>query len=56
MVLTRDVKKGEKITKDLITFKRPGTGISPSDLEKVIGRKVALDLGEDTVLTWEYIN
>jgi len=56
IVLTRDVKQGEKISKDLITFKRPGTGISPSDLEKVIGRKVASDLVEDTILTWEYIN
>ncbi|WP_346937720.1 N-acetylneuraminate synthase family protein [uncultured Clostridium sp.] len=56
IVLTQDVIKGENITKELITFKRPGTGISPSDLEKVIGRKVALDLDEDTVLTWECIN
>jgi len=56
IVLTRDVKQGKKISKDLITFKRLGTGISPSDLEKVIGHKVASDLIEDTILAWNDIN
>jgi sialic acid synthase SpsE len=32
--------------------KRPGTGISPADLERVIGRTVARALSEDEVIEW----
>ena len=33
IVASKDIKKGEEITRDNITFKRPGTGISPSKVE-----------------------
>ena len=55
IVLKADIKAGDKITKDLVTFKRPGTGISPTDLDKIIGREAASDLSEDTILTWDNI-
>ena len=35
--------------------KRPGTGISPKYTDIVIGRKVCMDLSEDTVLTWDMV-
>ena len=35
--------------------KRPGTGISPQFTDIVIGRKVLMDLEEDTVLTWDMV-
>lgn len=53
IVLLRDMKKGEKITKEDITFKRPGIGISPEDYEKVIGKMVNKDLVEDSILQRE---
>ena len=35
-----EINKGQKITKDRITVKRPlGRGISPFDLEKIINKK-----------------
>ena len=55
LVLTRDLKEGEIITKNDIMPKRPGTGISPKYTEIVIGRKVLMDLKEDTILTWDMI-
>lgn len=55
LVLTRDMKKGEIIRKEDLMPKRPGTGISPVYTEIVIGRKVNMDLEEDTILTWEMI-
>lgn len=55
LVLTRDMKAGEKIAKEDIALKRPGTGIAPKHLELVIGRSVGQDLEEDTVLTWDMI-
>lgn len=55
LVLTRDMKCGEIIDGKDIMAKRPGTGISPKFTDIVIGKKVNMDLKEDTVLTWEMI-
>lgn len=55
LVLTRDMKKGEKLQMADIMPKRPGTGISPVYYDIVLGRTVKEDLKEDTVLTWEMI-
>lgn len=51
IVSQRDIKAGEKITEDMITFKRPGCGISPSELESILGKKILVDIEEDTILT-----
>lgn len=55
LVLTRDMKRGEKITEKDVMAKRPGTGISPKDIEIVIGRSMLCDAPEDTVLTWDMV-
>lgn len=38
LVASYEIKKGEKFTKKNITAKRPGTGISPMIINKVIGK------------------
>ena len=55
LVLTRDMKAGEKIQAGDLMAKRPGTGISPQYTDIVIGRAVKEDLAEDTVLTWDMV-
>ena len=55
LVLTRSMKKGDKIMKEDLMAKRPGTGISPEFTDIVIGRCVNFDLEEDTILTWDMI-
>lgn len=55
LVLTRDMKAGEIIKKEDLMPKRPGTGISPSFAEIVIGRSVTRNLAEDTILMWDMI-
>ena len=55
LVLTRDMKAGEVITKKDLMPKRPGTGISPKYTDIVIGRAVKENLTEDTILTWDMI-
>jgi len=52
IVLSQDVKVGTKLTEGIITYKRPGTGITPHHWDKVIGRKVNRDLERDHILTW----
>ena len=51
----KPVAKGTLITRDMLTYKRPGTGISPRFFDLVIGRAAKQDIPEDTTLTWEMV-
>jgi N-acetylneuraminate synthase len=50
-----DIPAGATITVDMLTYKRPGTGISPANLELVVGRCARVDIPEDQTLTWEMV-
>ena len=50
-----NIKKGEVITKKMLTFKRPGTGIVPSFLNLVLGKRTKCDINEDKIITWDMI-
>ncbi|WP_407392081.1 N-acetylneuraminate synthase family protein [Methanobrevibacter sp.] len=56
IVALRDIKKGEVISEDNITFKRPGTGIYPSQIDDVIGKVAKEDIPEDTLLNFEMLS
>ncbi len=43
------------ITREMLTYKRPGTGISPRHLDLVVGRVARQDIPEDTTITWEMV-
>jgi len=45
---------GTVISEDLITIKRPGTGIPPTDIHLVLGKTVTKRIEEDTLLSKEY--
>lgn len=53
LVSVMEIKKGTIIEEKMMTFKRPGTGISPEDMEKLIGKQAKEDILEDTILKWE---
>ena len=53
LVLKNDITKNKKIKSLDIICKRPGTGISPFDIKKVIGKKVKKNLKEDHILKWD---
>lgn len=55
LVLTRDMKKGEIIKETDLIAKRPGTGISPTHQDIVLGRALLCNCAEDTVLTWDMV-
>ncbi len=48
-----DIKAGTVVTENMLTFKRPGTGISPAKIDWVIGKTAVSDIAEDTILTEE---
>jgi len=50
LVLTRDLKKGEKIVASDLTAKRPGEGLKPEMFDFVVGRTLQTDLAADSVL------
>ncbi len=55
IVLARDVVAGHRLEAADLTYKRPGTGVSPLHWDEVLGRTVARTLRADDVLQWEYL-
>jgi N-acetylneuraminate synthase len=53
IVLSKNVPAGYVLTADDMTYKRPGTGISPLHWDEVLGRKTAQALEADHVLNWK---
>jgi len=51
IVAACDIRVGQKITRDMLEFKRPGHGISPADIDKVIGKEALKDIENDTVIS-----
>lgn len=47
IVALRSISKGEILTIENLTVKRPGTGISPMELDNVIGQKAYRDFAPD---------
>ena len=41
------IKKGSKITEDMLTFKRPATGLAPRHFDKVVGLKAKREISVD---------
>ena len=50
IVVAKPIKKGEILTQDNLTIKRPGIGIKPKYLEQIIGKPVRRDYEADTLL------
>ncbi len=49
------IPKGTVITEEMLTFKRPASGISPSRIAEVIGKTASKDIEEDTILQYDMI-
>ena len=52
IVLKKNLRKGCTIESKMLTTKRPGTGITPDNWKKVIGKKLNRNLLEDHILKW----
>ena len=50
IIAARAIKKGEPLTEDNLTVKRPGNGISPMKWKEVIGTVAIRDFKEDEVI------
>jgi N,N'-diacetyllegionaminate synthase len=50
IIAARDIQKGETFTEKNITVKRPGTGISPMEWDRIIGNKAKRSFKEDEII------
>ena len=52
LALVSKLPSGTKLSKKDLTLKKPGSGISYDDIEKVIGRYLRVDKNENRLLKW----
>lgn len=50
IVAKQTLNPGDIITEDLVTFKRPATGLSPSMLDSIIGRRLRRQVASDQLI------
>ena len=52
IVVSQSLKKGQELTSEHLTYKRPGTGICPSEIDKVIGKVLVQNIDTNHILQW----
>ncbi len=55
LVAAGDILPEEVITPEKIKAKRPGTGIAPSEMGKVLGRTARVEIKADSLILWEHL-
>jgi N,N'-diacetyllegionaminate synthase len=53
VVTAARIPAGRRIAEQMLTFKRPGTGIAPGEAHKLIGMRARRELAADTILSWD---
>lgn len=55
LVSSRRISRNSVIRAEDLTYKRPGTGISPDQFDLVVGSVALLDIDEDVILEWDMV-
>ncbi len=50
-----EIPAGTEITAEMLTVKRPGTGVAPKHLDLLVGRSARVDIPFDEPITWEMV-
>ena len=50
-----NIPKGTKITQNMFDIKRPGTGIVPKFIDKLVGRYAKVEIRKDEPITWKEV-
>lgn len=56
LVATEFIPEGTKITRQHLTWKRPGSGVSPRYYQKVLNKNAKKDITKDEVIQWNMLN
>lgn len=54
LVVSKDMKIGDTLTEDTINAKRPGTGISVSEWDRYLNKKLTKPILKDSLLTKDH--
>ena len=55
IVANEDIPEGTTITEEMLTMKRPGTGIPSMHIELIVGRTAKQKIGKDSLINWKQI-
>ncbi len=55
LCVKEELKKGTVLSEGLLTVKKPGNGIKPSEMQKIVGCTLARNVTPDRLLRWEDI-
>lgn len=55
IVAKEDIPKGTILTEEMLDIKRPGTGIEPKYINKLIGKELIEGIEKDTLITWNQL-
>lgn len=55
IIANTDIKRGTEIARSMLTCKRPGDGLAPRFLDKVIGKVARTDIKKDEKIKWKKI-
>lgn len=55
LYVVQDLKAGDLLTKENVRAIRPGLGLPPKYLERVLGKRVSRDVGRGTGLQWDFL-
>ncbi|MGZ5194878.1 MAG: N-acetylneuraminate synthase [Ramlibacter sp.] len=56
VVVVRDLSRGHVLAAADLALRRPGTGIQPHEWDRVVGRRLTMDLPAHTTLEWPMIS
>lgn len=52
IVAKKEIVAGTELKNEHLTFKRPGTGLSPALLRQILGRKIRKEIAADQLIDW----
>ena len=55
IVSMEDIKSGTILEEKMIDIRRPGDGIQPKHFEKILGKKVIVDILKEIPIKWDMI-
>lgn len=55
LYIAKDINAGEELTSENLRIVRPGYGLEPKNIDRLLGRKVNQSLAAGTAMKWEYI-
>jgi sialic acid synthase SpsE len=55
VIAARAIPAGTVISEEMLTVKRPGTGVTPKHLDLIVGRTARVDIPFDEPVTWEMV-